>query len=118
MRISTPLVLATSMAALLSSAVSAQAECDPRVLASPTHFPIQSRLRGQEGVVFLEVKVDESGRVSETQLLRSSGFGRLDRAASRSVREQWLFDVTNCERKDLPASDLITVEYRYDLAKR
>jgi protein TonB len=115
MRTSTLLLLATSSAALLSSATTVQAECDPHVITSPTHFPIQSRMRAQQGVVFLEVKIDESGRVSETQLLRSSGYGLLDRAATSSVRKRWVFDVTNCQRKDLPASDLVSVEYRYDL---
>jgi TonB family protein len=90
----------------------AHASCDPRVLLTPTHFPEQSHLRGQEGVVFLQVTVDEFGRVSGTQLLRSSGFRLLDRAAAASVRERWVFDVSGCARKDLPASDWITVEYR------
>jgi TonB family protein len=113
MRTSALLSLAASSVVLLAPAMSAQAECDPRVIVSPTHFPRTSQLRSQEGVVFLEVKVDESGRVSETQLLRSSGFELLDRAASASVRHRWVFDVTNCARKDLPASDLVSVEYRY-----
>jgi protein TonB len=117
MRTSTLLLLATSSASLLGSALPAQAECDPRVVTSPTRFPVQAQERAQEGVVFLEVKVDASGRVSETRLLRSSGFNRLDRAAAASVRNEWLFDVSNCARKDLPASDLISVEYRYEPAK-
>lgn len=90
------------------------ASCDPRVASSPTHFPQQSQLRGQAGIVYLKVKVDESGRVSGTQLLRSSGFRLLDRAAAASVREGWVFDVSGCSSKDFPASDLITVEYRRD----
>lgn len=114
MRASTLLLLATGAGALATIAPSAQADCDPLVVTSPTRFPIQSQARGQKGVVYLEVTVNESGRVSETQLLRSSGFGLLDRAAARSARKLWEFDVTNCERKDLPATDLISVEYRYD----
>lgn len=113
MRTSILLLVATS-AALLTPTLPAYAECDPHVVTSPTRFPLQSRLRAQEGVVHLEVKVDESGRVSETQLLRSSGYDLLDRAALQSVRNYWAFDVTQCERKDLPASDLISVEYRYE----
>lgn len=113
MRTSSLLSLAASSVVLLSS-LSAQAACDPRVLTSQTHFPRISQQRAQEGVVLLEVKVDASGRVSETQLLRSSGYGLLDRAATASVLNRWVFDVSGCERKDLPASDLISVEYRYD----
>ena len=114
MRSSTLLLLAMSTVALFASSSATQAACDPTVVQSPTKFPLQSQLRGQAGVVFLEVTVDESGHVSATQLLRSSGHKRLDQAASVSIRDQWVFDVTTCERKDLPASDLIAVEYRND----
>jgi TonB family protein len=117
MRTSNLLLLATSSALLLTATVTAQAACDPTVVASPTRYPLQSQVRGQQGVVFLEVKVDESGRVEKTRLLRSSGHERLDRAASLSIRDSWQFNVTGCERKDLPASDLIAVEYRYDSEK-
>lgn len=112
MRISTLLLLAVSPV-LMTSSLSAKAECDPRLLDSPTHFPRTSQLRAQQGVVQLEVKVDESGRVSETQLLRSSGHALLDRAATASVLKRWVFDVAGCARKDLPATDLVSIEYRY-----
>ena len=113
MRTPTLLLLAAS-AAVLFAAPPAQAACDPTVIQSPTRFPLQSQLRGQDGVVFLEVTVDETGRVSATQLLRSSGHKRLDRAADASIRDSWKFDVSKCNRKDLPVSDLIAVEYRND----
>jgi TonB family protein len=114
MRTSTLLLLAASSVGLFASGSAVHAACDPTVIQSPTKFPIQSQLRGQKGVVFLEVTVDGSGRVSAAQLLRSSGYKRLDQAATASIREQWVFDVTSCERKDLPANDLIAVEYRND----
>jgi protein TonB len=106
------LLLATGSAALLAS--SARAECDPQVVMSRTHFPAAAQMRGQQGTVLLEVKVDESGRVSETQLIRSSGHERLDRIAAVSARKRWVFDVTGCERKDLPATDVVAVEFRFE----
>jgi TonB family protein len=114
MRITTLLLLAASSVALFASSPASHAACDPTVIQSPTKFPLQSQLRGQKGVVFLEVTVDESGRVAATRLLRSSGHKRLDRAATASIRAEWVFDVTSCQRKDLPANDLIAVEYRND----
>jgi len=114
MRVSTLLLLLASSAVLSVTSPAAQASCDPTVLRSPTKFPVQSQLRGQEGVVFLEVTVDESGRVADTAILRSSGHRLLDRAATTSIRDRWVFDVSSCARKDLPASDLISVEYRND----
>jgi TonB family protein len=114
MRNPTFLLLAASSALLLTSSPATFAACDPTVLESPTRFPLQSQVRGQEGVVFLDVTVDQSGRVTETELLRSSGYELLDRAASASIRDQWVFDVSSCERKDLPIKDLISVVYRHD----
>jgi periplasmic protein TonB len=114
MRTSTLLLLATSSALLFASSPASHAACDPTVLKSPTRFPLQSQVRSQEGVVFLDVTVNESGRVTDTQLLSSSGHELLDRAARASIRDQWVFDVTSCERKDLPINDLIRVEYRHD----
>jgi TonB family protein len=114
MRTSTVLLLAAGASSFLGLAPIVQAACDPQVVSSPTRFPVQSRARGQQGIVYLEVKVDEAGRVSETEIVGSSGHGFLDRAAARSARKLWQFDVTNCERKDLPATDQVSVEFRYD----
>lgn len=113
MRVSTLPLLVSSLA-IFASSPATQASCDPTVLQSPTKYPRHSQLRGQEGVVFLEVTVDESGHVSGTEILRSSGYRLLDSAATKSIRDRWVFDVTSCERKDLPASDLIQIEYRND----
>ena len=114
MRTPTLLLLAASSAALFASSPASQAACDPTVVKSPTYFPLQSQLRGQTGTVLLEVTVDESGKVSTAELLESSGHKRLDQAATASIRERWRFDVTSCERKDLPVSDLVSVEYRHE----
>jgi TonB family protein len=114
MRTSTLLLLAASSAVLFASSPVTQAACDPTVIRSPTKFPLQSQLRGQKGTVLLDVTVDASGRVAATELVRSSGHKRLDLAASASIRDAWKFDVTSCERKDLPIKDLIAVEYRND----
>ncbi|HET9396494.1 MAG TPA: TonB family protein [Nitrospiraceae bacterium] len=114
MRTSTFVLLAAGSLGLFASSPATQAACDPTVIQSPTRFPLQSQLRGQRGIVFLEVTVDEGGRVADAQLLQSSGHKRLDQAASLSIRDRWVFDVTSCERKDLPVKDLIAVEYRND----
>lgn len=110
-------ILAVSMslgsASLLPTVAAAEAACDPRVLTSPTKFPIRSQLRGQSGVVLLNVTVDENGRATSAALHRSSGYRLLDRAAAASVGD-WVFDVSDCVRKDLPANDVVAVEYRND----
>jgi TonB family protein len=107
--------LAVASAALLLPAVSlAEASCDPHVLESPTKFPLRAQLRGQSGVVYVKVTVDEHGRVASTELHRSSGFRLLDRAATQSVLNDWVFDISDCVRKDLPADEVVSIEYRND----
>ena len=107
-------ILATASVSLLHFAPPALAGCDPRVVQSEsyTHFPIRSQLRGQKGTVFLSVSVDQNGRAAAAAVQRSSGHRLLDKAATRSVLENWQFDVSNCERKDLPIGHVVAVEYR------
>lgn len=105
--------LATVSASLLFPAiVSAEETCTPRIVESPTKFPIRAQVRGQEGIVYINVKIDESGRATSTELHQSSGYKLLDRAAQQSVSENWVFDISDCVRKDLPANHLVGVDFR------
>jgi len=49
-------------------------------------YPEQSRHLGEEGKLMLQVELDESGRVNQTHIIRSSGYSRLDRAALAAVK--------------------------------
>ena len=105
--------LATISASLLLPAfANAEAICKPHIVESQTKFPVRAQLRGQEGVVYINVRVDENGRAASTELHQSSGYRLLDRAAKQSVQENWVFDVSDCVRKDLPANHLVAVDYR------
>jgi protein TonB len=53
-------------------------------------YPPLSRERGEQGVVMLQLAVDASGRLGEVNVLRSSGFARLDKAARAAV-QRWRF---------------------------
>lgn len=108
-------ILATaSLSLLLPALAPAAATCEPHVVRSPTKFPVRSQLRGQKGIVYINVTVDESGRATSTAIARSSGHRLLDRAATHSVLTDWVFDVANCVRKDLPATQVVAVEYQND----
>lgn len=48
-------------------------------------YPALSRRLGEEGVVMLRIRVEADGSISVADLLRSSGFARLDEAARRGV---------------------------------
>lgn len=54
-------------------------------------YPRKARRLGYEGIVMLKVLVDESGRVDNLTVLKSSGYSILDRTALSSVKK-WLFE--------------------------
>src|SRR5262249_3523198 len=53
-------------------------------------YPASERRANHEGVVRLQVQVDESGRVLDVQVAKSSGFPALDQAAVDAVK-RWRF---------------------------
>jgi TonB family protein len=108
-------ILAASISLHATTAAAADGACAPHVVESQTAFPKRSQLRGQEGTVFIDVVVDQNGRAQRADLQRSSGYRLLDRAATQSVLDNWLFDISTCARKDLPIIHSIAVEYRNDL---
>lgn len=50
-------------------------------------YPAFSRMHGEEGVVMLSVAVDKRGRGREIEVVRSSGYGYLDRAAISALQK-------------------------------
>jgi len=50
-------------------------------------YPIGSRLRGEEGVVGVEVEIGPAGHVRKASVCQSSGFPELDRAALEACRK-------------------------------
>lgn len=107
-------ILAAATALLTTSVASADASCKPRLIQKETSFPLTAQLRGQEGTVYMNIVIDENGRAQRADLQHSSGYRRLDRAAARSAVDNWVFDVSGCERKDLPVTHVIAVEYHND----
>ncbi len=74
--------------------VGSAAEVWPRIPAyahnpSP-EYPDSARWAGEQGTVLLRVLVGSDGRVQEILVAASSGYGALDRAAEKAVR-QWRF---------------------------
>ena len=108
-------ILTASVSLYATTAAAADGACAPHVIQSQTAFPKRSQLRGHEGTVFIDVVVDENGRAQKADLQRSSGYRLLDRAATRSVLDNWVFDISTCARKDLPIIHSVAVEYRNDL---
>ena len=53
---------------------------------SAPDYPTLSRRLGEEGKLMLQVELDESGRISNTRIVNSSGYSRLDNAALAAVK--------------------------------
>ena len=54
-------------------------------LSAPT-YPAISRRMGEEGKLMLRVELDEDGRIDQAQVVDSSGYDRLDKAALEAVK--------------------------------
>ncbi len=57
-----------------------------RALRAHFSYPMLARRRGWQGQVRLGLRVEPDGRLSHVRVLKSSGYGILDRAAMASVR--------------------------------
>jgi protein TonB len=54
-------------------------------------YPTMSRRLGEEGSVILLLTVDETGKVTKADIKETSGFERLDDAASKEAVRSWRF---------------------------
>jgi protein TonB len=59
--------------------------------ATKPQYPPASRRAGEEGTVRLKALVTKDGRAKEVQVVKSSGFPKLDEAAVREVERNWRF---------------------------
>jgi len=74
----------------------------------PSQYPALAREANVGGVIILEARIDESGNVSETRLLRSIPL--LDQAAIDAVR-QWKYATTLVNGVAVPVITTVTVNF-------
>ncbi|KAB7708410.1 TonB family protein [Plesiomonas shigelloides] len=81
-----------SRTAPTSAAQASGSSSEPRFRVPPSapEYPKASRMRRQEGIVLLEVKLGTQGEQLQVVLLKSSGFPLLDRSALKAVKG-WQF---------------------------
>lgn len=76
------------------------------------YYPLGARMRGEEGIVKVEVQVDNEGGVLNCAVITSSGFPALDDAALSSVKKAHFVTA----RGEAPAENTRTVlTFRFDL---
>lgn len=105
--------------ALLEPATPARSHAVAEVLSSKPSFrepprqpryPSQARRRNQQGVVLLEVRLDELGRQRSLNVLRSSGVESLDRAALQAVAA-WRFNPETTDGQAVPSRVHIPIQF-------
>jgi len=92
-----------------------EGESAPKLIKSVTPvYPEEARKKGIQGVVILEAKIDESGRVADIMVLRS--VPELDEAAIDAVR-QWIYEPLVIKGKAMKAVFTLTVKFALDKDK-
>ena len=106
-------VLLLTIAAVSPAAAQRAADCKPVPVASTRTlppFPPASLEFGEQGITELEITVARNGRASGVKVTKSSGFARLDQAASAYVGQNYLWLPMTC------ASAKTKVRVRWDPA--
>jgi protein TonB len=71
-------------------------------------------MRGWEGIVMLQVRVEPDGRAGQVQIVHSAGYAVLDHAAQRAV-SSWEF--LPARRGGRPISSTVNVPVRFRLTE-
>lgn len=76
----------------------------------PPRYPSQARRRNQQGIVRVEVSLDERGQQLKLKLVRSSGVDSLDQAALEAVTH-WRFRPEIVDGRAVPSRVEIPIEF-------
>ncbi|MFN3370012.1 MAG: energy transducer TonB [Sphingomonadaceae bacterium] len=80
---------------------------------SEEDYPDASRRAGEEGVTGVRVVVGTNGQVKSCEVVRSSGFNRLDERACQIAQRRWRFKPAT--ENGQPVEATITRNYRWQL---
>lgn len=86
---------------------------NPRRPNSQPPYPTISKRLGEEGVVTLQLYVNENGRVVEAKIQKSSGFPRLDDAAVREAKRNWRFIPAQRGKQAVAAWTSVNVRFEF-----
>ena len=86
----------------------------PRVKRiAPAVYPREAQLAGHEGVAKVRIEVLESGHIGSVEVVQSSGYDSLDRAACSAAR---LCSIDPQEEDGRPVACSFTIPYRFTLS--
>ena len=75
-------------------------------------YPPASRRAGEAGTVTLKAYVGEDGRCSQVEVVKSSGFPKLDEAAVKEVQRNWRFVPGKEDGKPVPMWHTFAVTFK------
>jgi protein TonB len=79
----------------------------------PPAYPRRARRKGYQGVVILEVLVNEKGKVDELKVFKSSGYKILDKSAISAV-QKWLFEAGTKNGRSAQMWVRVPIRFRLD----
>ncbi len=102
-------------AAVISPVETAQIKTPPRMANARIRpsYPRESREKGEEGKVVLDVVVSVEGRAEKVTIVESSGFERLDEAAKKAIRSARFVPARTAE--DTPTAAVLRIPLVFKL---
>lgn len=77
--------IAQSIIAVAESPIISGGQANVAPFRLSPHYPRRSRSRGEEGTVIISVEIDETGHITKSQIIQSSGYLALDNEALKSA---------------------------------
>lgn len=74
-------------------------------------YPALSKRLGEEGVVRLNILVNPDGSVARLEILKSSGYARLDESARKTVQSSWKFEPARQAGKPVAAWVIVPIQF-------
>lgn len=76
-------------------------------------YPALSRRLHEEGVVQLRILVNPDGSVARLELIKSSGYPRLDESAMNTVQSSWKFEPARQAGKPIQAWVIVPIDFKF-----
>jgi len=74
-------------------------------------YPALSKRLGEEGVVRLNILVNPDGSVARLEIIKSSGYARLDESARKTVQSSWKFEPARQGGKPVAAWVIVPIQF-------
>lgn len=74
-------------------------------------YPALSKRLGEEGVVRLNILVSPDGSVARLEIVKSSGYARLDESARKTVQSSWKFEPARQAGKPVAAWVIVPIQF-------